>query len=294
MLPFMPNVGQSLSIAPSTALSTAAAFALRAAGRATPIHVDAGRLFMKATPSLEGGRRVVYFEASKETRDFQGERILTRALGESIPYFLAHGRIDLDHGSVTGAVQGQQVNPYAMIIGRPLDARVSGDSVWAKAEILSLENPASNCVAMADYFWDTLRTRPPIQWYPSIHGLVLNDEGVVDVDGRSTQEVRRLLWQSVAFTQTPVNPAVSPVSLVPLRVFAKAFGEGRLSDLAEAGVPSSLPLLPQLDPPKDLDVLGILWALASGLVGPESPFSLTDGRFPRDHVAAVLAALTDL
>jgi hypothetical protein len=281
-----------------TALS--AALALQGVGRAMPIHIDAGRLFMKATPSLEGGRRVVYFEASKETRDYQGERILTEALAESIPYFLNHGRIDLDHGSVTGRVQGQRVNPYAMVIGRPVDAKVSGDSVWVKAEILSLEDPASDAVAMANYFWDTLRSKPPIQWYPSIHGLVLNDEGVVDADARPTQEVRRLLWQTVAFTQTPVNPAVSPVSMMPLRVFAKAFGEGRLMDFLGGGVgssermPSVNAVLPALEGQEDLDVTGILWALASGLASPADPFALTDGRYPRLHVTAVLAALADL
>lgn len=263
-------------------------------GRAVPIRIEAGRLFMKATPSLEGGRRVVYFEASKETRDFQGERVLTKALAESIPYFLAHGRIDLDHGSVTGSVRGRSVNPYAMIIGRPLEARAAGDGVWVKAQILSLEDPQSDCVAMADYFWDTLRAQPSIPWYPSIHGLVLNEDEVVEEGGGPTREIRRLLWQSVAFTQTPVNPAVSPVSTVPLRTFAKAFEDGSLDDLLR-GIPSTGdPFLAQGTDAGEIDVLGILWALASGLASPSDPFALTDERFPREHVSAVLSALVDL
>ena len=85
-----------------------------------PIRVDAGRMLMKAIPAIEGGQRVVYFQATTETRDYHGDRILSKALEASIPYFLKHGRIDLDHASVLGEIRGTRVDPYAYELGRPL------------------------------------------------------------------------------------------------------------------------------------------------------------------------------
>ena len=188
-----------------------------------PIRVDAGRMLMKAIPAIEGGQRAVYFQATTETRDYQGDRILSKAMEASIPYFLKHGRIDLDHASVLGEIRGTRVDPYAYEIGRPVDARAAGPDglVTVKAEIFSSETPGNRWCEAADLFWESLQVKPPVLWYPSVQGVVTNEAGVV-ADGLGAQEIRGMLWQSVGFSRTPVSRDIPCVTTVPLRMFAKA------------------------------------------------------------------------
>ena len=220
-----------------------------------PIRVDAGRMLMKSLPAIEGGERVIYMQASTQTRDYQGERILAKALIQSIPYFLLHGKIDLDHGSRNGEILGQRIDPYAAEIGRPIEARPDGDLVMVKASIFQAAKDASSEAKLwaesADLFWGSLQVRPPVLWYPSVQGLVTNEAGVVS-ENLPTQEVRGVLWQSIGLSRTPVSRDIPGITTVPLRVFAKAFGAsaglaGVLSELKGYVQP-----VPALDAPGEL------------------------------------------
>lgn len=293
---------------------TALAAALLAAGGGLHAHslgamrVEPGRQFLKATPSIEGGQRILYMEASRELRDLQGERILVQALEESIPYFLRFGKIDLDHATVTGQIRGQKVNPYAFEIGRPLDVRVdrngSVPSIFVKCAIFQAKNGSDNkFTEAADIFWDSLNTNPPAIWYPSVQGYVMEEEPVIDGDGRKTQSIRRLQWHSIGLSRTPVNHNVDSVSMVPLPVFAKAFsGEADIRRvLAELGHAPAFDQFDtaravsenQLDPKQVTKLLEAISASAGGPIGPSILGLVDSGDVSTEAALHILLALTD-
>ena len=270
-----------------------------------PIRVDAGRMLMKATPGIEGGQRVVYFQASTETRDFQGERILAKALIKSIPYFLRHGRIDLDHATAEdpkthlplGEIRRTKLqNPYAFEIGRPADARAEGEGVMVKAAIYSAKTPGNQWTQAADLFWDSLQTNPPVPWYPSVQGVVINEAGVVD-EGLPTQEIHGLLWQTVGLSRNPVSPDIPAITTVPLRVFCKAMGSVKgMSDL----MASFRGILPPLDPSPSTGELSedqaktVLEGLADApkhSTPAQILQSMESRGVPQEHALAVMIAL---
>jgi len=97
---------------------------------------------LKATPSVDGGQRIVYFEASNEGLDQQGEVIAAKALAESADYFKRYGNIDIDHYTLIGKPNAEQGRPgipgcELYEIGRPLDVRQNGGTTFVKAEIYS-------------------------------------------------------------------------------------------------------------------------------------------------------------
>lgn len=257
------------------------------------IRLQGERMLLKAQASEEGGHRVLYMEASTEVRDMQDEKVLTGALEQSVPYFLKFGRIDLDHASVTGNIRGTDVNPYAFEIGRPLDARVDGKSIYVKAAIWSAKDKSKSnrFTEAADIFWDSLQTLPPVPWYPSVAGDVFA-EGPTTDDGHKVQEIRGLRWHSIGLSRTPVNPEVAPVSTMPMRVFAKAFGSSvdlhrLLADLGPQGLGGNKS--------SDLDVESILRDLAKerpACVGWDEYLRTAPERgLDPSQVAAVAAAL---
>ena len=80
---------------------------------------------LKATPAEEGGRRFIYLEAGNEAVDQQGEIVLARALGDSAPFFLQYGNLDLDHVTQIGPKRG--IADYAAYeIGRRILHRLVG------------------------------------------------------------------------------------------------------------------------------------------------------------------------
>lgn len=263
---------------------------------ALPVRLQFDRMLLKANPTVEAGQRILYLEASTEVRDLQGEKVLVSALEKSIPYFLQYGRIDLDHASVLGEIRGQKVNPYAYEVGRPLDARVDGDSVWVKAAIYASTGGRDNrWTEAADLFWDSLHTAPPTPWYPSIAGDVFSEAAVVEEGGIQTQEVRGIRWHSIGLSRTPVNHKVAQATTVPMRVFAKAFGSiGDLQDALSQFVPGKF--VGGLPKPKkdDPDVTAILQALSD--LQPDQgldelvAIGMNRG-VPPEHTLAVLLAM---
>ncbi len=275
------------------------AYLASAGGAALPVRLDFDRCLLKANPTVENGQRIVYLEASNESRDLQGERVLLSALEASIPYFLRYGRIDLDHASVTNEIRGVGVNPYAFEIGRPLEAKVHDGSIWVKAAIFSSTDRTrpNRFTQAADVFWDSMHTTPPVVWYPSVGGDVYSEDPVLDPDGKQTNEVRGVRWHSIGLSRTPVNTAVAPVSTMPFRAFAKAFGSrddlrGMLRDLAP-GRPDLGPDIPRVAS-GDPDVIAILMILdqAQPDQGLEEIIAIAGQRgIPPEHVLGTAIAL---
>jgi hypothetical protein len=185
---------------------------------------------LKASPQTEGGRRIVFFEASNEERDIQNEVVAAKALAESAEYYKKYGNVDIDHVTMLGPKLG--IPDYQSYeIGRPLDVGQTGTKTFVKAEIYQGEGGAAE---KANHFWDSItKLTPPKRWYPSVAGAVL-DKGVeVDGSGMRKAVIRKVRWSNVAVSRTPVNPHVPTVATVPVGVFAKCWGVGGL-DIAKA------------------------------------------------------------
>ena len=177
--------------------------------------------FFKATPAEEAGQRVLYLEAANETRDYQNEVVLAKALAESSEYYLRYGNIDVDHVTQIGAKQGIP-NYLGFEIGRPVDVRVDGPAVFVKALLYAGDNPAAD---MANQVWGSMQLRPPARWYPSVGGAIQDRVPVIDhATGDRHSVVRKVRWTNIGLSKTPVNPAVPVASTVPLGTLAKSWG----------------------------------------------------------------------
>lgn len=195
-----------------------------------PDYLSIGSM-LKATPSVDGGSRIVYFEASNEGLDQQGEVVAAKALAESAEYFKRYGNIDIDHFTLIGAKAG--IPDYPMYeIGRPVDVRQTGATTFVKAEIYSGAGPAAE---RANMFWSSLtEINPPARWYPSVGGSVL--EKAVEVDPTTKMRkaiIKKVRWNNIGVSKTPVNQHVSTCATVPVGAFAKCWTAAGL-DLMKA------------------------------------------------------------
>lgn len=174
---------------------------------------------LKATPATEGEDRFVYFEASNETADLQGETVLAKALKESAPYYLKYGNIDLDHITQLGARSG--LSDYHFFeIGRPTEVEVNHRRTFVKGMIFRGTGEAAK---KANAFWSSITAiNPPQRWYPSIGGSVMAKAVVPGAKGKHTQ-ISRVRWTNVGLSKTPVNVDVPEVSCIPIGDFAKAW-----------------------------------------------------------------------
>lgn len=195
-----------------------------------PDYVSVGGIF-KATPHTEGSKRFVYFEASNEGLDQQGEVIVAKALRESSDYFLRYGNVDIDHVTKLGPKLG--IPNYAMYeIGQPREVRQDGNRTFAKAEIYQGEDQMAE---KANMFWDSLtKVSPPHRWYPSVGGQSLAKAIEVDpkTQGRKVV-IKKLRWSNLGFSKTPVNQHVGTCATIPVGAFAKAMSADGL-DIAKA------------------------------------------------------------
>ena len=175
--------------------------------------------FMKARPAEEGGKRVIYCEASNEAWDQEKERILKSALMGSRDLFLSKGNLDIDHLTILGHRMGIE-NPHIWEIGRPLDVRESasvGGGVYVKGAIYQGNEKA-------DWFWKTITEQdPPMQWFPSVGGKPLERKRVHDkVTGIMKSIVTKAMWRNLAFAKEPQNLTVPAAQTVGFGAFAKA------------------------------------------------------------------------
>lgn len=190
-----------------------------------PDFVSVGSM-LKATPAMEAGRRILYFEASNEGLDQQDEVIAAKALAESADFFRKYGNIDVDHYTLIGAKAGIPDYP-SYEIGRPLDVGQRGGSTFVKSEIYSGDGPMA---AKANMVWDSMtRLNPPHRWYPSVGGAVIAKS---IQNGRTV--VGKVRWQNVGLSKTPVNQHVAACATVPMGVFAKSMMADGLVDFSKA------------------------------------------------------------
>jgi hypothetical protein len=171
---------------------------------------------LKARVAEEGGERFVYVEASNEAIDQQNERIKLEALLGSRELFLRQGNLDIDHLTVVGYRVGIP-NPHEWEIGLPVDAQVSGGSMWVKGRIYQNQDKA-------DFFWKSLTELvPPMRWHPSVAGEVLERKTIVDPHTKATRRiVTKAKWINLAFSKQPQNLALAGVSVSPIGAFAKS------------------------------------------------------------------------
>jgi hypothetical protein len=199
---------------------------------AIPDHISLGSM-LKATPSEEGGERILYIEASNEDVDHQNEVVLQRALAESASYFLRHGNIDLSHYTILGPKSGIP-NFMEYEIGKPVDVSITGRQTFVKAQLYRGESPMAK---NANMVWDSLtRQSPPSRWYPSVGGSVLEKSVKLDPKtGDKIAVVSAVRWNNIALDRCPVNRTVPEVSTVPVGVFAKSLGGFVIAKALEAG-----------------------------------------------------------
>lgn len=192
---------------------------------------------LKATPQMDGGQRIVYFEASNEGLDQQGEVIAAKALADSADYFKRYGNIDIDHYTLIGKPNAEQGRPgipgcELYEIGRPLDVRQKGGTTFVKAEIYSGHGPAAQ---RANDFWSSVtELSPPQRWYPSVGGSVMAKSIVEDSKtGLRKAIISKVRWNNIGVSKTPVNQHVGTCATIPLGAFAKCWTAAGL-DFAKA------------------------------------------------------------
>ena len=191
---------------------------------------------LKATPQMDGGQRIVYFEASNEGLDQQGEVIAAKALSESAEYFKRYGNIDIDHYTMIGKPNAEMGRPgipgcELYEIGRPLDVRQRDGTTFVKAEIYSGTGPAAQ---RANDFWSSVTDlNPPQRWYPSVGGSVLAKSVELDKNGMRKAIIKKVRWNNIGVSKTPVNQHVGTCATIPLGAFAKSWTSAGL-DFAKA------------------------------------------------------------
>lgn len=201
-----------------------------------PDYLSIGNM-LKATPHMDGGRRIVYFEASNEGLDQQNEVIAAKALAESAEYFKRYGNVDIDHYTLIGKpdpMKGRPGIPGCELyeIGRPVDVRQDGKTTFVKAEIYSGTGPAAE---RANDFWSSItEVNPPQRWYPSVGGSVLAKSVEIDPQSKLRKAiVSKVRWTNIGVSKTPVNQHVGACATIPLGAFAKSWTAAGL-DFAKA------------------------------------------------------------
>ena len=190
--------------------------------------------FLKATPQEIGGERFVFFEASNEGIDQQGERVLSKALAESADFYKKYGNVDLDHLTILGKRTGSGIaNPEHYEIGMPTEVVINDKTTFVKAQLYKGETALA---ANANMVWASLtELSPPARWYPSVGGSVLSKSTRIDPETKAAVTcVEKVRWSNVALSRTPVNQHIPNVSTSPFGVFAKSLNAFVLKGL-EAG-----------------------------------------------------------
>lgn len=179
----------------------------------------------KAIPQTAGADRVLFLEASNESIDYQGERVLAKALANSKEYFLKFGNIDLDHLTLIGPKQG--VPDYHLFeIGYPVEVQIQAPHTFVKSIIYRGEGEAAR---RANEVWASLTEQdPPARWYPSVGGSITNRETEINPEtGEPVKVVTDVRWCNVGLSKTPVNLEVANAAVVPFGAFAKSWdGDG--------------------------------------------------------------------
>lgn len=177
-------------------------------------------LMLKATPAVEKGARFIYFEASNEGVDQQGERVLAAALKESKDHFLKFGNIDIDHYTMIGPRAG--IPDYQTYeIGQPVDVQFRGERTFVKAR---LYDGQTSLAARANEVWESMTAlNPPAKWYPSVGGAILAKSQQLDPkSGDKVTLIEKVRWTNVGLSRTPVNQHLPTATAHAVGSFAKS------------------------------------------------------------------------
>ena len=172
----------------------------------------------KATPVSDGGERFIYFEASNEGVDRQGERVLAKALAESASLYLQNGNVDLDHLSLLrrGTKEGVEAE-----IGFPVAVDIGDSRSFVKAQLFS---GTGDLARNANMVWSSLtELSPPKRWYPSIGGSTLAKSQEVDPEtNRPVTVIQKVRWTNVALASAQINQHLGAASVSPVGTFCKS------------------------------------------------------------------------
>ena len=172
----------------------------------------------KATPVSDGGERFIYFEASNEGVDRQGERVLAKALAESASLYLQNGNVDLDHLSLLrrGTREGVEAE-----IGFPVAVDIGDSRSFVKAQLFS---GTGDLAKNANMVWSSLtELSPPKRWYPSIGGSTLVKSQEVDPEtNRPVTVIQKVRWTNVALASAQINQHLGAASVNPVGTFCKS------------------------------------------------------------------------
>jgi hypothetical protein len=165
--------------------------------------------FQKAEPREEGQRRFLRCIASNQKVDLDNERVMQKALRDSVKYFLDKGNVDLDHITKIGHKFGIR-NPHEYEIGIPRDVKFTGEETICDVEIFQGE---SETCEKANFFWKSLTAQvPPQRWFPSVAGQVLKRSSGL-TGGNVIKSVEAVRWNNLGFAKEPVNPNLPAVQV---------------------------------------------------------------------------------
>lgn len=190
---------------------------------------------MKATPMQDGDKRIIYIEASKESRDQQGEIVLAKALKDSEAVFRKFGELDLDHKSMPSIAAKYGISdPDSWVIGQPLDITFTNNSTLVKAQ---LRTGNSHLAQRANMVWEGMtKVSPADRYYASVGGQVTAREIRVDPLTKSKVPViTGTRWNNLALTKNPVHGDLAQVGTAPVGTFAKSLGGFVMVKALEAG-----------------------------------------------------------
>lgn len=191
-------------------------------------------MLMKATPMQENGKRIIYVEASKESRDQQGEIVLAKALKDSADVFRKFGVLDLDHKSMPSiAAQYGIQDPENWIIGQPVDVAFNGGTTIVKAELRQGDSPLCE---RANKVWEGMtKVSPPDRYYASVGGRVTGREIRLDpLTKAKVPVITSTRWDNLALSLSPVHGELAPAGTSAVGVFAKSIGGWVMQKALEA------------------------------------------------------------
>lgn len=198
-------------------------------------------LMLKARPAVEAGARFIYFEASNEGVDQQGERVLASALKESKDHFLKFGNIDIDHYTMVGPRAG--IPDYQSYeIGQPVDVAFRGERTFVKARLYEGNTPLA---ARANEVWESMTAlNPPAKWYPSVGGAILGKSEALDPKtGDKVTLIEKVRWTNVGLSRTPVNQHLPTATSHAVGSFAKSLNGFVLKALEASAATDSVALV---------------------------------------------------
>jgi hypothetical protein len=179
--------------------------------------------------------RIIEFEASAATSDFEGDVITQEALLGSADYFVENGFIDIDHYAELGKNPAYFFlgieDPESWIIGKPLEVKDLGNyRTGVKARLNKGQNWNPK-LYKCDWLWQQLQKEIGL-WKASVYGYPGPDteEGgcTIGTDGTvcaTRYLVKSFRWCSTALTKNPINKDLEKsVTIISAKAFAAKLG----------------------------------------------------------------------